>query len=60
MYDENWRPNWEPMTPAEMERLEAEYGPLRARLEQLRAQGAPATEIERLYAEMNAVIDRYI
>lgn len=59
-YSENLNPNWYPLTPAEMETFEAEYGPLREQLQQAMAQGAPEAEIERLYAEMNAVIDRYI
>lgn len=53
-------PNWYPLTPEETEQFEAEYAPLRDRLQQLEAQGAPAAEIERVYAQMDAVIDKYI
>lgn len=60
MYDENWSPNWSPLTAQEKEQFEAEYGPLREQLQQAVIQGAPATEIERLYAEMNAVLELYI
>lgn len=59
MYGEE-NPNWYPLTAEEMEQCEAEYGPLREQLQRMQAQGAPATEIERLYAEMNAVLERYI